>query len=81
MVTACLTSDKPGFIWSAGSVWTSPAETPDFTIHKYGTGSGSDRVNLGQAQANIATRSVVNRLPVATAPGSVFVRHSSNGNA
>jgi len=31
-------------LFRAGSVWTSPGRIPEATIHKYGAGSGSDRV-------------------------------------
>jgi len=33
-------------ITGAGSVWTSPGRISGFTTHKYGTGSGSDRVQV-----------------------------------
>jgi hypothetical protein len=41
---------------------------------KYGTGSGSDRIVATYMKALLVRRFLINHHPVATAPGSVFVR-------
>ena len=44
-------------------------------LHKYGTGSGSDRVMVGDSPLTNNAVVFVTTDPVATAPGSVFVQH------
>jgi len=50
---ARLNADLNYLFPGTGSVWTSPVRIPESTIHKYETGSGSDRTIAGQIQVRI----------------------------
>jgi hypothetical protein len=67
---------------STGSVWHDRSIAHQRTLHKYGAGSGSDRMMV-ELLIELQMRAFVYPKvhPVATAPGSVFVRRSSSGNA